>query len=63
MMRMYFSPDVSKLREVPQAEAGQFLELAHERPELPPDTMMVEQLMQMIQFAREARLNGSLARF
>lgn len=57
-MQHYFSPDLSTLREVPEATRQQVLGLTppavQPASDLLPDLQIVEQLLHMIRFARSA---------
>lgn len=55
-MTPYFSPDIKSLREVSESERKAVLGLADELDATPaPDLMFVEQLLNMIHFARDVR--------
>jgi hypothetical protein len=56
-MQQYFQPDLSNLREVPEAERLRLLDLAPQQEPARnlPDLQVVEQLLQMIRFARSCK--------
>lgn len=62
-MNTYFRPDISKLREIPKAETEKLLGI-HEAgaQELPPDMLVVDQLLHMIHFARQNGASSQAAR-
>lgn len=55
-MKAYFNPDINSLREVPEVVRKELLGLSQDSLPAPlPDLPMVEQLLNMIRFARETR--------
>jgi hypothetical protein len=62
-MNAYFRPDISRLREIPKAETEKLLGIDEARvQELPPDMLVVDQLLHMIQFARQNGTSSQAAR-
>ncbi len=54
-MNQYFNPDIKSLREVSETVRRDLLGLDKEpAPETAPDLLLVDQLLHMIRFAREA---------